>query len=55
MRKTNWKIYEKAEEEEFRLFLEIGKKLSGINNHHNTGEQRKRDQEDHRHTIGKDW
>lgn len=27
MRKTNWKIYEKAEEEEFRLFLEIGKKI----------------------------
>jgi len=26
MRKTNWKIYEKAEEEEFRLFLEISKK-----------------------------
>ncbi len=27
MRKTNWKIYEKAEEEEFRLFLEISKKI----------------------------
>ena len=27
MRKTDWKIYEKAEEEEFRLFLEIGKKI----------------------------
>ncbi len=27
MRKTNWKVYEKAEEEEFRLFLEISKKI----------------------------
>jgi hypothetical protein len=27
MRKTNWKVYEKAEEEEFRLFLEISKRI----------------------------
>ena len=27
MRKINWKIYEKAEEEEIRLFLEISKRV----------------------------
>lgn len=29
MRKINWKVYEKAEEEEFRLFLEISKRIIG--------------------------
>lgn len=27
MRKTDWKVYEKAEEEELRLFLEISKRI----------------------------
>lgn len=27
MRKTDWKVYEKTEEEEFCLFLEIGKRI----------------------------
>ena len=27
MRKTDWKVYEKTEEEEFRLFLEISKRI----------------------------
>ena len=27
IRKTDWKVYEKTEEEEFRLFLEISKRI----------------------------
>jgi len=34
--------------------LKSAKRSFGTNNHHNTGEQRKRNQEDHLHMIGKD-
>ena len=44
----------KLKRKNFDSFLKSAKILFGTNNHHNTGEQRKRNREDHLHMTGKD-